>query len=451
MSPASKRIKNRRIKTIAITIVGFLLMIIAPLNLLAAEQTIYVIPIEGIIAPGLSKYVERCYREAESMQADLVVLEVDTPGGIVDSAISIRDTIRDSTVPTVALVKGKAISAGAFITLACPTIAMMPGSVIGDAEPRINGERADEKYLSYWTQEFAATAERNGRDPELARAMVDRDLEIPGISEKGKLLTFTYSQALEHGFADYIVQDRAELLANLHLSEARIIVGELTVAEKISHFLTSPYIAPILLMIGIAGILIEIFTVGWGVAGTLGIISLALYFGGNMIAGFSGWGSILLFLIGIILLGIEAFVPGFGIAGVGGIICIFVSIVLAAPNWETGLVSLVLALIGTVILVLIAFKILKKRKFWNRLTLSTRYNKEDGYVPQSQDLSKYIGQKGKAFTPLRPAGTVVLDDGTRIDVVTQGDFIEQGEQIQVLAVEGPKVIVAAVSSENEDK
>lgn len=186
---------------------------------------------------------------------------------------------------------------------------------------------------------------------------------------------------------------------------------------------------------------------GWGIAGTLGIISLVLYFGGHLMAGFSGWGVLLLFIIGVILLAIEMFVAGFGVFGIGGIICIFASIVLAAPSWETGLVSLVLALIGTIVLVLISFKILTKRNFWSRLTLGTRYNKDEGYIPQSQDYSIYLGQKGHAHTTLRPAGTVELDDGTRIDVVTQGEFIERGKRVQVLNVEGMRIIVGAMPGE----
>lgn len=438
---------KRRIRLLGSIFLSVVLILYA-CSLMAAPQTVYVIPVEDIIDQGLARFVERGYQEAEQAGAALVILEVDTPGGLIDSAKDIRDTIWDSSIPSVALVSGRAISAGAFITVACPQIAMMPGTTIGDAEARINGQRADEKYLSAWTQEFAATAERNGRDPEIARAMVDRDIEIPGLVEKGKLLTFTYSQAQEHGYADYTVADRAELLEKLGLNQATIIEENLTVAERLTRIVTSPYIAPLLLTIGIAGIIIEIFTFGWGVAGTLGIISLILYFGGHLMAGFSGWGVLLLFIIGVILLVIEMFIPGFGVLGIGGIISIFASIILAAPSWEAGLTSLVLALIGTVILVLIAFRFLTKRKFWSRLTLATRYNKEDGYVPQSQDYSIYQGQKGQASTTLRPAGTVILDDGTRVDVVTQGEFIERGERIQVLAVEGIRIIVGVAPVES---
>lgn len=446
MKTGNNRRPYIKIRFISCLLLGLLLVFMTG-NLLAASPTVYIIPIQDSIDPGLAKFVERSYQEAEQAQATMVILEVDTPGGRIDSALSIRDIIRDSSIPTTALVKGGAISAGAFITIASPKIAMVPGSTIGDAEPRVGGQRADEKFLSYWTQEMAATAEKNGRNPELARAMADRDLEIPGVVEKGKILTLTYTQAQKYGYTDYIVADRGELLTQLGLIEAKIVETTPSAAEKLTRIVTNPYVAPILLTIGIAGILIEFFTFGWGIAGSLGILSLVLYFGGHLMAGFTGWEVLLLFLLGVILLVVEAFIPGFGIPGISGIISIFASIVLAAPSWEEGLTSLVLALIGTFVLVLIAFKFLTRRQFWSRLTLGTRYNKEDGYIPQSEDLSKYLGHKGRAYTTLRPAGSVILDDGTRLDVVTRGDFIQRGERIEVLGVEGIRVIVGAIPTE----
>jgi len=443
--------RNGRIRKNVLMLISVVLLclfvFLAGGNLLAAAPKVYVIPIEDTIDPGLAKFVERSYQEAAQARARMVILEIDTPGGRIDSALSIKDTISKSSLPTTALVKGGAISAGAFIALACQKIAMVPGSTIGDIEPRIGNERADEKFLSAWTQEVAATAEKNGRNPDIARAMVDRDIEIPGVKEKGKLLTLTYSQAQEHGYTDYIVSDRADLLNQLGLADADVVETTLSAAEKLTRIVTNPYVAPFLLTIGLAGIVIEFFTIGWGIAGTLGILSLILYFGGHLMAGFTGWEVLLLFLVGIILLVVEAFVPGFGIPGIGGILSIFASIVLAAPSWEEGMISLVLALIGTIVLVMLSLKLLTRRQFWSRLTLGTRYNKEEGYIPQSQDLSKYIGQKGRAYTILRPAGSVILDDGTKLDVVTQGDFIQRGERIEVVDVEGIRVVVKAIPAE----
>ena len=406
-------------------------------------QMVYVIPVDGTIDPGQAKFIERNYREAEKLQAAMVLLEIDTPGGLVDAALDIRDTVRRSSMPTTAYVRGGAISAGALITLACKTIAMEPGATIGAAEPRIGDKKADEKYISYFAKEMASTAEVNGRNPDIAAAMVDSDIEIPGLVDKGKLLTLTYQEAKEHGYTEYIVKDRQELLNTMGQGDAQIIEADMSLSESITRVVTNPYIASILLMLGIAGIVIELFTLGWGIAGTVGLISLGLYFGGHLLGGFTGWEVILIFLVGIILLGVEMLVPGFGLPGISGIICVIISIIMTAPSWEAGVISLVFAIIGTIILLLLSFKVLKKRKILDRFVLGLKLNKEDGYIPQSQDFSKYIGQKGVAFTTLRPAGAALLDDGTRLDVVTAGDFIPKGTRVQVVYVEGMRIVVQA--------
>jgi membrane-bound serine protease (ClpP class) len=413
----------------------------------ALSPRVFVIPVESTIDLGLASFIDRSYKEAEALAVDLVLLEIDTPGGRVDAAQEIKKTITNSPLSTAALVKGGAISAGAYITLACPKIAMVPGSTIGDAEPRIGDERADEKFVSYWASEMGATAERNGRDRTIAMAMADRDLEIPGLVEKGKLLTLTYQQALEYRFTDYVVQDQAEFLEILNLSGAEVLEAQLSTAEKITRIVTNPYISTLLLTLGIAGILIEILTVGWGIAGFVGLASLALYFGGHILAGFTGWEAILLFLLGLILLCVEIFMPGFGIFGFGGIASISLSIILSAPSWEAGIISLVLAILGTIILIILSLKLLTKRKFWDRLVLGTKYKKEEGYIPQGEDLSIHLGKRGEAITILRPAGTVMLDDGTRLDVVTDGSFIQKGERIEIIKVEGIRLIVRAIKED----
>lgn len=423
-------------------LIGLMLLTLGVFAVSSAE--VFVIPLEAAIDPGLASFVERSYREAELSNTDLVLLEIDTPGGRIDAAEKIKQTINESTLKTIALVKGGAISAGAYLALACPEIAMLPGAIIGDAEPQLGGKRADEKLVSYWAAEMGAAAEKNGRERLIAMAMADRDLEIPGLVEKGKLLTLTYQQAKEYGYTDYLVANRAELLKVLNLAEANIKEAVLSPAEKITRLITHPFLAPLLLTLGIAGLIIEVFTVGWGIAGFIGLFSLSLYFGGHLLAGFTGWEAILLFLLGLILLAIEIFIPGFGLPGISGLVCLVISIVLAAPSWEAGIISLVLAIIGTIILLLFSFKFLTKRGFWERLVLGIKYQKETGYVPQSKDLSIYVGQRGVALTILRPAGTIELADGTKLDVVTEGEFIPRGENVEIILAEGIRVVVRAL-------
>ncbi|MDR1204067.1 MAG: ATP-dependent Clp protease proteolytic subunit [Peptococcaceae bacterium] len=403
---------------------------------------VYAIPLEGEIEEGLVRFIQRAYREAEADPGvKAVILEISTPGGRVDSAQKIRKIIEEASVTTVALVNGNALSAGAYVALACDRIAMMPGSVIGDAEPRVGDERADEKILSAWVAEMAAVAEAHGRDPDIARAMVDRDFVLEGVSEAGKLLTLTDQEAKELGYADYLVGNINTLTDALDYGDVRIRRVETSVLEQTARFLTRSYVAPFLLMIGLAGIVIEVLTVGFGIAGIIGILSLCLYFGGYMIAGFTEWEIVLLFIAGVILLGVEACIPGFGIFGIAGIGCMAASIVMVAPSWQIGIQSLAVALLGTFALVLLSLRFLTRRKFWNKIILNLSYGKEEGYVAQRQDYTVYEGRRGKAYTPLRPAGAIVLDDNTRLDVVTDGDFIEKGADVVVLRVEGMRIIV----------
>ncbi|MFZ5946036.1 MAG: NfeD family protein [Bacillota bacterium] len=408
-------------------------------------KKVMVIPIEKAVEKGLAAFVQRAFSEAEKENVDFIILELDTPGGRIDAAKEIKDVIMKSEIPTAALVKSHALSAGSYIALASDHIAMQPGSTLGDAEPRVGSERADEKILSAWKADLATVAEAHGRDPEIAKAFADRDMEIEGIIEKGKLLTLTPKDAVRLGMADYEVANRQELLKTLGLENSQIITANPTIAEKISRLVTNPLVAPVLLTIGIAGIVIEIMTVGFGLFGVIGLASLALFFGGHLFAGFSGWEAVLLFLLGLILMVIEAFAPGFGIFGIGGLLAFITSIFLVSPSFEAALISLTIAIIGTTILVLLSMKFLTARNFWKRIILGNKLGTEEGYVASKIELNQYINLEGTALTILRPAGTVELDDGTRLDVVSGGEYIEKESRIKILKVEGNRIVVKKIN------
>jgi membrane-bound serine protease (ClpP class) len=410
----------------------------------ATDDLVYVISIEGMIDGGLANFVERVYNKADQLGAKWVLLEIDTPGGVVEQAVRIKKIIDQANTPTIAYVTGGAISAGALIALTSDELIMAPGTTMGAAEPRIGQEKADEKTLSYWAGELASSAEKNGRNPEIARAMADSDVVIPDLNQKGKLLTLTAKQAEEHGMIDGILDNRTKVLDFYGLQGAEVREQVLSFTEQVSRWVTNPFVSSFLLMLGIAGIIIEIFTVGFGVPGIIGSLALALYFGGSLLAGLSGWGAILLFLLGLILLALEVFViPGFGAAGIGGLAALVTSVFMAAPSSEQAITSLVLAILGTVILVALSIKLLPTRKVWKRLVLGTRLDKSSGYLAPSQEENFLIGREGKAITPLRPAGMVEIDD-ERIDVVTEGGFVEVGQTIKVVKVEGNRVVVTTL-------
>jgi len=406
-----------------------------------AFDCVMMIPVDDVVELGLSSYLERNIARAEDVQADAIVLVLDTPGGRVDAAQDIKRILYSTDIHTIAFVKDQAISAGAYIALCCDEIIMAPGSTIGDAEMLINGERADEKYLGPWREEFAAIAEDKGRDPEIAKAFVDRDIAIEGVIEAGKLLTLTPQRAIELGMADGMVKDETALLESMGAADARIVYGEMNGAERITRFVTNPNVAPLLLAAGILLLAIEFVTPGVGIFAILGIILLALYFGGHMIAGMASWFALLLFVVGIILCFIEILVPGFGIFAIGGIGCIVGSIFLTTPDVITAVKYLTIVLVAMAVCAPIILKLFSKSKLFDRLLVRERLTTEGGYVAGRQEQADYIGACGVAATTLRPSGTVELEDGTRIDVVTRGEFIEKGEPVQVVHKEGTWLVV----------
>jgi membrane-bound serine protease (ClpP class) len=229
------------------------------------------------------------------------------------------------------------------------------------------------------------------------------------------------------------------------LTGARVVEAQPTSAEKMARFVTSPYVSPILLTIGIAGLILELLTAGWGIAGTVGLISMALYFGGHIIAGFSGWEAVLLFIVGVILMLVEAFIiPGFGVAGIAGLGAMIFSIFLTSVSVEQAIISLIIAIIGTVVLIVLSFKFMKTRRMWNRLILGVRQENKEGYVAPIMNLSELYGAEGVTLTPLRPAGSAEIK-GMRVDVVSEGNFIPPETKIQVVKIEGTRVVVRPIN------
>ncbi|MGI6576106.1 MAG: NfeD family protein [bacterium] len=415
----------------------------------ATNDSVFVIPIEGDIELGLVSYLQRAFNMAVEAGASVVILDINTFGGRVDAATQIKDLIFANPLPTVAFVHNRAWSAGALISLAADHIVMAPGSSIGAAEPRVGDQPADEKTVSALREEFVATAEDTGRDPKLAAAMVDADIDIPDIIDAGKLLSLSARQAVELGMAEAILADYEEILAYLGYEGADLVFVAPTTAEKMARFITNPVVSPLLLTLGFTGLLLELYTAGWGVPGSLGLLSLGLYFGGHLIAGLAGWWVVGLFFLGVVLLLLELLViPGFGITGVSGIIAVLASIVLASANGTQALISLLVSLVGTVILLSFLLRYMTKTSRWERFILTHREDKERGYVA-ALDLQHLVGKEGHTITPLRPAGSAVIE-GERQDVISEGSFIPAQTRIQVIRVEGVRVLVRPVETDRQD-
>ncbi|HHY36836.1 MAG TPA: nodulation protein NfeD [Firmicutes bacterium] len=405
----------------------------------AAADFIYIIPIEGDIDLGLVSYLARGLEKAAADGARAVVVTINTFGGRVDAATQMRDLILNAPLPVAAFVQ-RAWSAGALISLAADEIIMAPGSSIGAAEPRLGDQPADEKTVSALREEFVATAEATGRDPQLAAAMVDADIEIPGVIAAGKLLSLSAQRAVELGLADAILADYQEVLDYLGYPGARAVFSQPTTAERIARFVTNPVVSPLLLTLGFTGLILELYTAGWGVPGSIGLLSLGLYFGGHLIAGLAGWWVLGLFFLGVLLLLLELLViPGFGVVGISGIIAILASIVLAASNSVQALKALAIALVATVLLAGFLLRYLAKTNRWRWFVLTDRLDKEQGYVAH-QSLQDLVGREGVALTPLRPAGAAEIG-GERYDVISEGTYLPAGTRIVVVRVEGVRVMV----------
>ncbi|MCL4424124.1 MAG: nodulation protein NfeD [Firmicutes bacterium] len=404
-------------------------------DLTRTGDLVFVVPIEGTIDPGLAAFLTRAFREAEKARATYILLEISTLGGTLAAALDIRDLFLASPIPVLVYVTDRAWSAGSLIAIAAQKLIMAPGASIGAAEPR----PAEEKIISAWRAELEATAEKRGRDPAIAGAMAGALQDIPGVVEKGHILSLTAGRAKELGFIDAVATDRGETLRTLGLGNVAVRVFTPSVADNLARYVTSPAIAPLLLTLGFVGLLVELFIPGWGIAGTVGLLSFLLYFGGHMLAGFAGWEALALFALGIILLAVEAFIPGFGIFGLSGIVAVFYSIYLASASSQQALQSISIALVISILTGFALAHYGRRRGWWRGLVLGAAETSRHGYVPQRYR-PELMGKTGVVLTPLRPAGMAEIN-GERVDVVSDGEFIPKGAMVKVVKIEGTRALV----------
>lgn len=457
----------------------------------AAPRTVYVIPAQGSVEPGLAAFIKRCLTETAEDPNALVVLEMDTFGGRVDSAFSIVDSIVNiPTGKTVAYVSKKAISAGALIALACNELVMKPHTTIGDCAPIINSSEGPkmmgEKFQSPLRAKFRSLAKRNGYPETLVEAMVTADMTVYRVemgetvrymdavafedlteTEKasvtskktvvaeGELLTVDDVEARDLGLSRMSAESIEAMLSAMDISDYTIRRMDEVWSESFVRLIST--MAPILMMIGLAALYTEIQAPGFGVPGLVGILCLGLVLFNQYLVGLANYTELLILTLGLILMGYEIFVlPGFGIAGFSGVALIAVAMVLAfqsfvLPNpdlpWQVALLTKNIArVLGALVGAFVASLFLMRYIF---PTIS-RYSREGPYLSthlgaaHADSLeSAYVhaGDRGVAATFLRPAGKVTVGDET-VDAVSQGEFIEKGTRVRVLAIQGNRVIVA---------
>lgn len=411
---------------------------------------VYIVPVKQSVESGLQSFLERAFKEAEEAEAEHVILVINTLGGKVINAEEIGELLLANKIPTTAFVEGKAVSAGTYIALNADQIVMQPGSAIGAAAVVDgSGNLIDNpKTISFWVKKMMDSAELNGRDAQIAAAMVDQGVvlelkdKIGRDKQKGEILTLSASEAEKVGYSELTANSVDEVVTWLGLDGRTQVEVIPSLAENVARWLINPVVMTVLLILGIAGIVIEMLVPGFGVPGIVGILSFGLYFFGHYVAGFAGMESVVLFVLGIALLIIEVFVPSFGILGILGSAALITGVVIAASDPMTAFISIVVAFVVAVIIITIFVRLNKAKGIWNRFILQDKLTSEEGYLP-SDVKDSLLGIEGVTITPLRPAGTVQIGD-SRIDVVTSGEFIEVNRTVKVIKAEGTWVVVKEV-------
>lgn len=419
-------------------------------TLTETSPPVYVIPVEGDITGGMADFLRRAVKEAEQNKAQAILVEISTFGGGLDAMKEMGEILDEVDIPIYTFVKGKAISAGAYIALAGDKIVMTPAAVMGASQPRTReGKAVAEKELSATRKIFRAQAEHradktgNNLDPLIAEAMVDPEIEIPGVIAKGKLLTLTAKRAMELKYADAIAEHRNDALVQLGLEDSRLVQVTQTPVEGLVAFLTHPYVSPLLLTIGFTALIIEVFTVGFGLAGTVGITSILLFFGARILSGLAGAEVLILFFLGIILLVVEIFVtPGFGVAGLLGLASVGGSVFLSYSNSSEALLSLSLSTVWTLVLAAFLCQYLYSSGLFRKFALQTAQTKEEGYTAVPT-YDAFLGKEGLVLSTLRPAGTAEFN-GERLDVVSEGEYLTPGTQVKIVRTEGRRIVVRKV-------
>ncbi|WP_439647398.1 NfeD family protein [Aquibacillus saliphilus] len=440
---------NKKYFALLVALIGIISLLSIQPGTSEAEETgegklVYVIPIEKEVERGLEAFLRRTTNEATTENADHIIFEINTPGGRVDAAGNIAEILQDLDITTTSFVTNRALSAGSYIALNTDNIFMKPQATMG-ASGVITGDgnAADMKAQSAWFASMKSAAESKGRDPIYALAMSDPDIDMPEYgAPEGEFLTLDPNSAVEIGYAEAIVNHRTELLNELELDKATIVEMETTISEEIARFLTNPVVVPILLSMASIGLIVELYSPGFGIPGSIGLLSLVLFFYGHIVAGLAGYEAVILLVLGLIAIVAEIFVPG-GILGIVGIGAVIGSLLLSGNDIGQMAMSVGIALLLSIIVSAILFRRIGLNKgIFRHLILQDSTSTEKGYVSSVNRLD-LIGLEGKSVTPLRPAGTAIFDE-ERLDVVSEGSFIQANVELKIVKTEGSRIVVREI-------
>ena len=389
--------------------------------------------------------VEGLDRAAKS-QADYILLDIDTYGGAVDAADSIRSAILRCDIPVMAYVNMQAASAGALISIACDSIYMKTGSSIGAATVvDQSGKVMPDKYQSFMRGMMRATAQANGRDPQIAESMVDT----------AHVLSLTPEEAVKVGYCEGIYESELEVVeavADGNEFTVKNMEDDLTWVDRLIDLLLNPILQSIFMMMIMGGIFVEIRTPGIGLPLVTAIVGALLYFAPGYVGNLVEHWEILLFVVGLILIGIEIFVlPGFGVCGISGIVCVVIALAFSMVDnielyrWDgswnlrplikpVGIVvfSATAAIFGSIWLV----RKLYSSTTFDHIALRQEMKADEGFVGVVSGMEGLVGEQVTVFTDLRPSGKVQTSDGKIYEATLKfGGFASKGETLRVTSAE----------------
>ncbi len=428
----------------------------------ADEFLVYTFDITENIAPPAWRLTQRAFEQAESLKVDLIIIRLNTYGGMLNTADSMRTKILNSRIPVWMFIDNNAASAGALISIACDSIYMRPGGSIGAATVVDQaGEVVPDKYQSFMRSMMRATAEAHGRDtvisgndtivswhrdPKIAEAMVDPSLYVEGISDTGKVLTFTAEEALKYGFCEGLAINIEGVLKQAHIENYKVIRHESSALDKVIGFLLNPIVSGILIMVLVGGIYFELQSPGIGFPLAAAILAAILYFAPLYLEGLAQNWELVIFVVGLILIAVEIFaIPGFGVAGVAGILLVITGLTLAMVDnlvfdldWNIAFAEVIkrfFVVITSIFLSLILSLYLGKQLFTNKafagLALNRDLDTDEGFIGVESTTKQLVGKTGTAETVLRPSGKVLIEDEI-YDAVSEYGYIEKDSKIRVL-------------------
>ncbi len=420
--------------------------------------TVYKFGIKEEIAPPVQRKTQQAFEEAKELKADLILIHMNTYGGMLDAADSIRTMILKSEIPVYVFIDNNAASAGALISIACDSIYMTPGANIGAATVvDQTGKPLPDKYQSYMRSMMRSTAESKGRDPDIAQAMVDERIYIPGITDTGQVLTFTAREAMKYDFCEGIAESVNEVMELAEIENYKIVEQRFSGIDKIIHFLINPFVSGILIMVIIGGIYFELQSPGVGFPLAAAFVAALLYFAPLYLEGLAEHWEIILFIIGVILIAIEIFVaPGFGVPGILGILFILAGLTLSMTGnmgfdftgiAMTGVIkSFFIVVIAMFTSLLLSFYISRKiftSTIFGHLALDSTQKREDGFISSNNVYKSMVGKTGEAYTVLRPAGKVIVE-GQIFDATAEAGFIDKGTPVKVTGYQTSQLFVASI-------